>query len=89
MDDQGKEWNKAFLQKDGFAMATPNMNEKSTTNIQALLDTQLFCISIEDWLQTGIQFPELKDMHHTIMMQYMNEKSDREINLQTKDAISA
>jgi len=86
LDDQGKEWNKAFLQKDNFVMATPNINEKSITNIQALLNTHLFCIGIEDWLQIGISFPELKDMHHTLIMQHMKEKGEREINLLTKDA---
>lgn len=63
LDEEGKEWNKAFLQKDRFVMANPNIREKSITSIQALLPTQLFCISIEEWQKIAHQFPELKEVH--------------------------
>jgi len=67
-------------------MATPNIQEKSSTFIQALLPTQLFCISIEDWLQIGIRFPELKEVHQQVLMEYMKKKHEREISLLAKDA---
>ena len=86
LDEEGKEWNKAFLQNTNFVMATPNVEEKSSTYIQALLPTQLFCISIEDWQKIALQFPELKDVHQQVLLQYMKEKQKREINLLSKDA---
>ena len=86
LDEAGKEWNKAFLRNANFVMATPNIEEKSSTYIQALLPTHLFCISIEDWQKAAITFPELKTLHQQVLMQYMKEKQEREISLLAKDA---
>ena len=86
LDESGKDWNKAFLQRDRFVMATPNIKEKSTTYIQALLPTQMFCVSLENWQKIAHQFPELKEVHQQVLMEYMKKKHEREISLLTQDA---
>lgn len=88
LKEDGKEWNKHFLQKNDFVASCISPDKKSVTNIQALENSCLLCVPYIEVMKLAETFPELNVFIQKLMFSYIQQKQEREVSLLTGDAQS-
>ena len=88
LNDKGEEWNKHFLQKNDFVASSISPEKKSITNIQALTDSIILCISYAELMKLSTKYNEINSFIQKLTFSYLEQKQDREISLLSEEAMS-
>lgn len=86
LDDDGNEWNKHFLQKNGFMATSISIDKKAIANIQALTDTLRIHLPYQKLYEFSKQHSDLLLFIQKLSFSYLEQKQQREIDLLSQTA---
>jgi CRP-like cAMP-binding protein len=88
LNDKGEEWNKHFLQENDFVASSVSPEKKSITNIQALTKTAILCVPYPELVKISNKYNEINLFIQKLAFSYLEQKQNREIMLQSEEAMS-
>lgn len=88
LNEKGEEWNKHFLQKNEFIGSSVSPEKKSITNIQALTEARVFCISYPQFAKLSEKYKSLNLFFQKLISSYLEQKHLREISLLSGDSMN-
>ncbi len=81
LDEEGKEWNKAFLEAPQIVLANVNYQEKAHTNIAAITDCEIAQVPLDFYIDALKKYPNLSIIQTKLITNLLERKSQREIEL--------
>jgi CRP-like cAMP-binding protein len=88
LNENGKEWNKHFLQKGDFVAASVSPKKKAITSIEALSNTIILRIQYSDLIRFSTEYAELVAFIQKLAFNYLEQKQEREIRLLSEEAMA-
>jgi CRP-like cAMP-binding protein len=86
-NENGEEWNKHFLQKNDFVIASITPGKKSIINIQALTETTLLCLPYNDFEEILKKYYGKETFIQKLVFSLLEQKQEREIRLRSSEAM--
>lgn len=81
LEDDGSEWNKAFLESNSFLLSNINYEEKSQVYFEALTDCEIRIAPISFFVDGLNRYPNLQKIYQHEVGKLFKRKSERELNL--------
>ena len=88
LNEKGEEWNKHFLQKGDFVASSISPKKKSITNIQALTESTILCISYYELMKLSSKYKEISLFIQKLTSSYLEQKQLREIRLLSENSLN-
>lgn len=80
LDENGNEWNKAFLEKNSFLLGNVNIEEKITVYYETLTACEILKAPISFYQDSMKNYPNLNKVFQHHMALLLKRKSEREID---------
>jgi len=81
LDENGNEWNKAFLEKNSFLLSNINLEEKAEVYFEAITSCEILITPISFFVDGLKEYPELNKVYQYQLGKLFKRKSEREIDL--------
>jgi len=81
LDEEGREWNKAFLETPQIVLANVNYQERAYTNIEAITDCEFIQVPIDFCINALTKYPNMPIVQTKLITDLLERKSQREIEL--------
>lgn len=86
LDENGNEWNKAFLEKNAFILTNINYEEKTRVYYEALTPAEILEVPISFFIDAMKSYPEIQIVYQKLLAELFERKSQREIDFLQLDA---
>ncbi len=80
LDENGNEWNKAFLEQNSFLLGNVNYEEKTEVYFEALSNCKILKVPISFFEESLTLYPELTKVYQQQIGELFKRKSEREIS---------
>lgn len=80
LDENGNEWNKAFLEANSFLLGNVNYEEKTEVYFEALTNCEILKVPISFFEESLNLYPELTKVYQQQIGDLFKRKSEREIS---------
>lgn len=80
LDNQGNEWNKAFIEANAFLLSNINIEDKSQVYFEALTDCKILKVPITLFVESLKNYPALQKVYQYELGELFKRKSAREVS---------
>jgi len=84
--EDGTEYNKNFFTKNDLFMTSIDKTKDSTVFIQTITQCKVIIFNYSEFMALSIKHRVLENVFNKILLDYMNKKQEREIELLSLDA---